>query len=172
MRELSTIENLTGQLYLKIKIKSLAAEAKIIRKEEKNKKYLPLHRESIYRHRIDVVRREARVSLIAYACIRNKPYSSLENPKDTHAVVIKKDHKLLYFQSNNFWEDVKRLAIKYGAMYNYSQDHVDNQKRLALFKQHVEKWISTAQECIIEQKIGKTNNELDKTETKTENKIS
>ena len=55
---------------LKVKIKSLAAESQIIRHEE-NKVKGKLHNE-LHLHRVGVVRREARHSLIAYAIIRGK----------------------------------------------------------------------------------------------------
>lgn len=55
---------------LKVKIKSLAEEARIIRKEEK-RSHGQL-RDELYRHRIDVVRYKSRLALLAYALIRGK----------------------------------------------------------------------------------------------------
>lgn len=87
---------------LRVKIKSLAAETKIIRFEEKRTKrtfdfetsntpnpaareYLAnTYHEKLWKlthHRIFDVRKETRATLIAYAFLRNKPYSSVENPK-------------------------------------------------------------------------------------------
>lgn len=60
---------------LKIKLKSLAAEAKIIRKEERKGGY---YREELYRHRIDVVRYEARHTHIAYGLIRGRTLDQIE----------------------------------------------------------------------------------------------
>ena len=68
--------------YLKVKIKSLAAEAKIIRAEEL--KFKKLHRgddpyrEGLYLHRVNKVRREARLSLLAYQFMRGYDYASCE----------------------------------------------------------------------------------------------
>lgn len=77
--------------YLRVKIKSLAEEAKIIRNEsarvskrvrfaktDEEKQELMDLRCRLNEHRRWTVRREARHSLLAYALIRNKPYSSLE----------------------------------------------------------------------------------------------
>lgn len=65
------------QLHLKVKIKSLAAEAKIIRQEEK-RCYDKKCRESLYLHRIGIVRDEARLSQLAYGFLRGKPRSIIE----------------------------------------------------------------------------------------------
>jgi hypothetical protein len=63
------------RVYLKIKIKSLAEETRIIRKEEKKKGPF---REGLYLHRIGVVRTEARATLLAYNFIRGVPYNATE----------------------------------------------------------------------------------------------
>lgn len=82
--------------YLKVKIKSLAEEARIIRKEEKRSK--GDKREGLYFHRIRVVRREARHSLLAYGFIRGRKYRQIEatckTPPD--------------------WSEVQRMVLKYG----------------------------------------------------------
>ncbi len=75
-----------GKLSLKVKIKSLASEAKIIRAEEEkivagNSLYWTRARSCLREHRINEVRKEARAALIAYAMIRGKPYHSVEQPK-------------------------------------------------------------------------------------------
>ncbi len=75
-----------GRLSLKVKIKSLAAEAKIIRAEEEkvaagNSLYWARVRCGLRQHRIEEVRKEARAALLAYAMIRGKPYHSVERPK-------------------------------------------------------------------------------------------
>ena len=74
---------------LKIKIKSLAEESKIIRLEEnkltkqikhnkEKSKDLNSLRESLSEHRKSIVRNEARYSLLAYALLRNIPYHKVE----------------------------------------------------------------------------------------------
>lgn len=83
---------------LKVKIKSLAEEARIIKKEEKRNPHLQNY---LYRHRIDVVRREARNSLLAYAIIRGKAYNDVEtNP-----------------QSPPNWLAIEAMVKKYGTCY-------------------------------------------------------
>jgi len=74
--------------YLKIKIKSLAEEAKIIKREEQKwnipftidnlKTVHPLYF-SLREHRINVVRRECRLSNIAYGYLRGRSYKQIEN---------------------------------------------------------------------------------------------
>lgn len=68
------------RIELKVKIKSLAEEAKIIKREEKKAlskndrdKYV-----SLYLHRIQIVRPECRSSNLAYGFLRGRPYSKLE----------------------------------------------------------------------------------------------
>lgn len=68
------------RLYLKIKLKSLAAEAAIIRREE-NKLKRAHHGEETYGltyHRKYVVRKEARYTGLAYGFLRGLPYSKIE----------------------------------------------------------------------------------------------
>lgn len=80
--------------HLKIKILSLAAEARIIRHQEVRarndarritKKRGPGHsdvrneiRQSLYLHRINVVRRECRTANLAYGFLRGTPYIAME----------------------------------------------------------------------------------------------
>jgi len=65
---------------LKVKIKSLAAEARLIRTEElRAKKCGDTHKlNSLHSHRVVVVREQARASLLCYAMLRGRPYSQLE----------------------------------------------------------------------------------------------
>jgi hypothetical protein len=61
---------------LRVKIKSLAVEARIIRREE-----LRTHgalREELYMHRIHDVRSEARASCLAYGFIRGRTLDQME----------------------------------------------------------------------------------------------
>lgn len=115
---------MSGKRFLKVKIKSLAAEARIIKNEERKLKTVKVEvpvkdragnvlRQKIVRklaarkqlqfnslreHRVGVVRAEARNSLIAYAFLRGRPYS----------VVAPKDSRLVDRTS------VARMALKYG----------------------------------------------------------
>lgn len=70
---------------LKIKLKSLAAEAKIIRKEERR---CPAWQSELWHHRISIVRRVARETHLAYAAIRGRssPEREGSRPYDAKAV--------------------------------------------------------------------------------------
>lgn len=67
-------------VFLKMKLKSLAAEARIIRRQELKTRgpTWNLTRESLHRHRIDVVRRASRETHLAYGFIRGRSYDSME----------------------------------------------------------------------------------------------
>ena len=65
-------------IYLKIKIKSLAAEAAIIRQEEHRWHGLSQARYGLHQHRILDVRREARASQLAYGFLRGRDYRVME----------------------------------------------------------------------------------------------
>lgn len=62
---------------LRVKVKSLAEEARIIRKEERVAAS-PATRSSLYRHRTVDVRREQRAALLAYAFLRGRSYAATE----------------------------------------------------------------------------------------------
>lgn len=64
--------------YLKIKIKSLAAEAAIIRKEEGRWRGDSEIRYGLHQHRIIDVRREARAAQLAYGFLRGHEYRVME----------------------------------------------------------------------------------------------
>lgn len=79
------------QVYLKVKIMSLAAEARIIRHQErlwlnraraaKKVEHQGEHRSLFWglrNHRIEMVRREARSALLAYGYLRGRPYRVME----------------------------------------------------------------------------------------------
>lgn len=73
-----------SKTFLKIKIMSLAAEARIIRTEEKRwpgtapGANLGSPRAGLHEHRITVVRPEARVALLAYGFLRGRRYRQIE----------------------------------------------------------------------------------------------
>ena len=81
---------------LRVKVKSLAEEARIIRQEEHRTK--GVLRDELHRHRTWDVRREARASCLAYGFIRGRSYSQME---------------ARCVQPPN-WETVKRLVQKFG----------------------------------------------------------
>lgn len=127
------------RICLKIKIKSLAAEAKIIRKEEKRAKSQSI-RESLYRHRIDVVRYEARHTNIAYGFLRGRTYAQIEaNPKTPPN-----------------WDKVRKMVEKYGThippfWYNAITDFKAHDESVLVAKKHLadtlkrfDEWVAQA----------------------------
>lgn len=83
-------------VYLKVKIKSLAAEAAIIRKEER--RHRGDTRTGLYLHRVNDVRYEARAALLAYAFLRGRPLARVEAKSHRKAP----------------WPRVEQLVKKYG----------------------------------------------------------
>ena len=81
---------------LKVKLKSLAAESRIIRKEERKAK--GSLREELYRHRIDVVRKVTRDTLIAYGLIRGRTIEQMEPNR----------------KSEPDWDAINKMIMKYG----------------------------------------------------------
>lgn len=74
-----------SHVYLKVKLKSLMEEAKIIRKEEARAPYVIDDdgtglRNSLHRHRVIDVRSEARSTHLAYALLRGKTLNQVEIP--------------------------------------------------------------------------------------------
>jgi hypothetical protein len=64
---------------LRVKIKSLAAEATIIRFEEEKALRRAIPHDSLHRHRVYDVACEQRAALLAYAYIRGQSYDKAEN---------------------------------------------------------------------------------------------
>lgn len=83
------------RVFLKIKLKSLAEEARIIRKEEK--RHIGTMRESLYLHRIHRVRTAARNTLLAYSYIRGRSYHQVE--------------RIAHTAPN--WKEVERMVKQY-----------------------------------------------------------
>lgn len=65
--------------FLKIKLKSLAAEARIIKREERRAKKNRDLADALTYHRRFVVRPEARVTLLAYGFFRGRRYQDVEH---------------------------------------------------------------------------------------------
>ncbi len=98
------------RVYLKVKIKNLAAEAAIIRTEERKNKRA---RAGLAEHRRTVVRDAARHTLLAYGFIRGRKYSDME-PKCHH------------YPS---WDLVWRMVNKYGVQWDELEDVSSYKKR-------------------------------------------
>lgn len=86
------------KVYLKIKVKSLAEEAKIIRAEERKWPGESDERVGLHNHRVLDVRRESRAACLAYGFLRGRTYKRMEAK--------------CYEQPD--WKRVSQLAIKYG----------------------------------------------------------
>lgn len=84
------------RVYLRIKAKSLAAEARIIREEERRRPGPA--REGLTNHRRTIVRKEARATLLAYGYVRGRTREQLEVKPRT-----KPD-----------WSNVSRMVKRYG----------------------------------------------------------
>lgn len=102
--------------YLKVKIKSLAEEARIIRKETKRAKSKSI-KEGLALHRKGIVRHEARHTHLAYGFLRGREYRQMEH----------KAHEA------PDWAKVRRMVEKYGShlepwSYN-SESYSDYEKR-------------------------------------------
>lgn len=89
-----------SRVYLKVKIKSLAAEARIIRAEERKLPGPHATRTGLHLHRVNEVRREARAALLAYGFLRGRWYEQIEGPGTDRDAVP--------------WQRVLQLANKYG----------------------------------------------------------
>lgn len=113
-------------IYLKIKIKSLAEEARIIRKEER--KVLSYARttdipapkeihyrtyESLHRHRTYDVRTEARATHLAYAFLRGVPYASVEAKRS--------DSKKASYAETLTWKRASDMVKKYGTTAQFAE---------------------------------------------------
>ena len=98
-------------VFLKVKIKSLAAEARIIKREEQKrrkawrsvtraetKKETGRQARGLREHRIGQVRPESRCALVAYGFLRGRPYKVVENSA----------------KSEPDWDRVQRLIEKFG----------------------------------------------------------
>lgn len=96
---------------LKVKIKSLAAEAKIIRLEEKRvlgyKKSDTTLYLSLRSHRTNEVRREQRAAMLAYGFIRGRTYRQVEKCGKVSGI---------RHQNHPDWNRVRQLAEKFGGL--------------------------------------------------------
>ena len=84
-------------IFLKVKVKSLAEEARIIRREERRARDPDLKLE-LATHRRNTVRREARHSLLALGYLRGRAYRAME--RTCH--------------QGPGWEEVERMVRRYG----------------------------------------------------------
>lgn len=90
--------------YLKVKIKSLAEEARIIRKETKNAKAHTI-KNGLALHRRGIVRTEARHTQLAYGFLRGLEYRQMEQKAGERPD----------------WDKVKRMVQKYGSHFSWTE---------------------------------------------------
>jgi hypothetical protein len=114
------------RLLLKVKIKSLAAEAAIIRQLEPRAGPL---RAEMAEHRRSVVRQAAREAQLAYAIIRRRPYQTVE-----HGATALVD-----------WTAVLKMVDRYGVA-GYSSD---DYKRRGEQSVYAKAWAEAAQAEIV-----------------------
>lgn len=86
--------------FLRVKLKSLAEEARIIHIEEKRANFTRDFelQNQLREHRLSIVRNESRKTLLAYQFLRGVPYSAVERPNSKPVD----------------WSDVQRMIKKYG----------------------------------------------------------
>ena len=116
-----------SRIYLKVKIKSLAAEARIIRFEEAKarKRKNTEWRSGLASHRRGIVRSAARHTHLAYGFLRGRSYKQMEAK-----CTIKPD-----------WKRVLTMVEKYGASYDYDNESwQDFQKRKSEQAEHFKDW--------------------------------
>jgi hypothetical protein len=89
-----------GRLFLKVKLKSLAEESRIIRKEEKRNVGF---RNALRTHRVGIVRSESRATLLAYGFLRGLHYRQIENGS----------------KGSPDWKKVEAMVKKYGAIHRW-----------------------------------------------------
>ncbi|MEE8114492.1 MAG: hypothetical protein V3T23_09055 [Nitrososphaerales archaeon] len=118
--------------YLKVKIKSLAAEAKIIRKETKRAKRASI-RDGLALHRKGIVRTEARHTHLAYGFLRGREYRQME--RTTHEAPD--------------WDKVRKMVDKYGSHLDWSSEdcgYSSHSARKQEVRKRFEAWLTRAME--------------------------
>jgi len=111
--------------FLKIKESSLTAEARIIKKIEKNKRTNLSLRRDLHLHRTNVVRPETRSTHLALGFLRGKPHHYMEQPlrplAEGHIATLG------FTKTHPNWDRIEQLVRKYGKSY-FESDQVLAQK--------------------------------------------
>ena len=121
-----------SKIYLKVKIKSLADEAKIIRREERQAilrrdrkeelgNYTKANQEhevfeGLREHRMGIVRSEARAAQLAYGFIKGKKYAEIEPKQSLKDCKVFNEYR---FNEHGLVDRVGRLIAKYGNYDNF-----------------------------------------------------
>lgn len=125
--------------YLKVKIKSLAEEAKIIRREENLAPNEDV-RVGLYLHRIGIVRDEARWSQLAYGFIRGLDYSEIESGGS---------------KSEIRWDRVKNLVLRYNR-FPRDTSYVRSDQQILGLEAEFKEWVEEAERYIEQSKFRNT----------------
>ena len=108
--------------YLRIKGLSLAAEARIIKKIEQNRRTNKDLRAALHHHRTVDVRNEARATNLARGFIRGLAHHHIEQPlrplNEGHISTTG------YTRTHPNWDRVFQLVKKYGLKYFYSEQEM------------------------------------------------
>jgi hypothetical protein len=136
--------------YLKVKVKSLADEARIIRKEIK-KARLPSIKNGLRSHNVNVVRKEARHTLLAYGFLRGRSYQEMES--SLKSSTLPPD-----------WDKVRKMVQKYGShcwwnINDESETYEVYEERSNAAKQHLkevlarfDEWVEKAKDYLEKQR--------------------
>lgn len=106
--------------HLRVKIKSLAAEAKIIRDEERRAKASKQTTlvNSLSNHRRGIVRRESRHSQLAYGFMRNRKLAAIESR----------------CSARPDWEAVRKMVERFAGAWS-DKEKLDIKTRLELWRE-------------------------------------
>lgn len=113
--------------YLRVKIKSLAAEARIIRAEERKAKASGNRAllDGLHSHRIFDVRSAARRTYIAYGYLRGRRYDQIERNGTGNL--------------HGHWNSIARMIVKYGPEGWY---HFQSEERIKEAADRLRKWVN------------------------------
>ncbi len=119
------------RVYLKIKIKSLAAEAQIIRQETRKYKGDHPARIGLYHHRVGDVRLESRSACLAYGFLRGRTYQQMEQ----------------WCHTGPDFKRIEQLVTKYG-----EDDPRERLQRLAEWTETATEYLRTAPKPVFEKR--------------------
>lgn len=117
------------RVYLKVKLKSLAAEAKIIRLEEKRNRHF---QNGLWLHRTTVVRSEARHTLLAYGFLKGRTYAQIERTCSRAPE----------------WDRVRKMIEKYGVRAEDFPSRAEFEKAKSLQTAQFKSWAAAAAETV------------------------
>lgn len=109
------------RVYLKVKIKSLQEEAKIIRKEERRNEDF---KKGLREHRKKIVRPESRHTHLAYAFLRGRPYKTVEPKAHTEPD----------------WIRARKMVERYGVVWEENQTMAEYEKKQKELLARFDRW--------------------------------